>query len=517
MLSRSFPLLSLLLSTVSSYNFLIVNPIYGYSHAKYLGKLADVLADAGHKVTVFQHYHTVFKNSDKYVKNKNVEILNYFPDKYEEMLKKEARTFPDFWDSPMMTNVVLSSFVMPDLLRKEFEKESTRVLKDKDLHQQLKDKKFDAVIVETFESSGFYLAHLIGVIPIATMSSVRHPSQSLFGQPSILGYVPGEGSNLPPNAGFLDRLNDVYTKLFVSRMFHGLFEEQHKVYAAAIGGDVPHWEELVKRSPIFLTNGNPYLDFAVPSPGNIVQIEYEKILEERDSTVLVSFGSVMRSYQMPPKFKAGVIKMFENLPDVTFIWKYEIDDEELQKRLPSNVHLKKWVPQPALLADKRVKVFVTHGGLGSTMEVAHSGKPALMIPLFGDQPLNAQMLARHGGAVAYNKYELPNGEKLTATMRDMVHSPKYKEHAEELKHVLESQPIDPKETFLKHVEFAVKFPHFKSQIPEISGSGLIGFYYLDVIFFFSVILLISLYLIVKLTLRIVRRFATVQSRKSRTE
>lgn len=37
-------------SEVSSYNYLVVNPIYGYSHAKFLGKLSDVIAEGGHKV-----------------------------------------------------------------------------------------------------------------------------------------------------------------------------------------------------------------------------------------------------------------------------------------------------------------------------------------------------------------------------------------------------------------------------------------------------------------------------------
>ncbi|UMM32359.1 hypothetical protein L5515_006185 [Caenorhabditis briggsae] len=124
--------------------------------------------------------------------------------------------------------------------------------------------------------------------------------------------------------------------------------------------------------------------------------EYEKILQERESTFLVSFGSLVRSFEMPENFKAGLIKMFESLPDVTFIWKYEKGDAEFEKRLPKNVHLKKWVPQPALLSDKRMKVFVTHGGLGSTMEIAYTGKPALIFPIFGDQYQNARMLARHG-------------------------------------------------------------------------------------------------------------------------
>ncbi|PIC23459.1 hypothetical protein B9Z55_017154 [Caenorhabditis nigoni] len=165
---------------------------------------------------------------------------------------------------------------------------------------------------------------------------------------------------------------------------------------------------------------------------------------------------MVRSYEMPENFKEGLIKMFESLPDVTFIWKYEKDDAEFQKRLPKNVHLKKWVPQPALLADSRVKVFVTHGGLGSTMEVAYTGKPALMIPIFGDQYQNAMMLARHGGAVSYDKFDLQDGQKLTMVMEEMVDNPKYQERAQELLQILSNQPIDPKLNLMKHLEFAIQ-------------------------------------------------------------
>ncbi|PIC23222.1 hypothetical protein B9Z55_016995 [Caenorhabditis nigoni] len=178
--------------------------------------------------------------------------------------------------------------------------------------------------------------------------------------------------------------------------------------------------------------------------------------------------------------------MFEFLPDVTFIWKYEKDDPEFQKRLPNNVHLKKWVPQPALLADKRLKVFVTHGGLGSTMEVAYSGKPALMIPIFAEQPQNAMMLARHGGAISYDKFDLEDGDRLTGTMRDMVENPKYQEKAQELLEILSNHPIDPKLNLMKHLEFAMRFPNLRSQVPETNQVGLIAHYYLDAIPFIAI-------------------------------
>lgn len=77
-----------------------------------------------------------------------------------------------------------------------------------------------------------------------------------------------------------------------------------------------------------------------------------------------------------------------------------------------NVHFLKWIPQTALLNNPRVSAFLTHGGLGSTNELAFIGKPSIIVPIFGDQGRNAPMLARHGGALVLQKFDLENAEVL---------------------------------------------------------------------------------------------------------
>lgn len=126
------------------------------------------------------------------------------------------------------------------------------------------------------------------------------------------------------------------------------------------------FQEIVADSAYLFFNSNPYLDFPFPSLTKCVPIggfsmnvsswkeskiseNLEEILQERSKTVYISFGSVIRSADMPNSYKEGLISVFRALPDVTFIWKYEEDDEELKKKLPGNVHLEKWLPQPALL------------------------------------------------------------------------------------------------------------------------------------------------------------------------
>ncbi|PIC23215.1 hypothetical protein B9Z55_016989 [Caenorhabditis nigoni] len=515
-----------------SSKILIHNPIFGFSHVKFISKLADIIADHDHDVTLFQPYHLALKNLDGLVKNQNVKIQNYYPSHYDELLKKETQTFPMFWDSQLIGNPILRAFMLAPVLGGEFKKTAMEVLSDKNLINDLKSKNFDVVMAETWELSGIYLAHLLDIPCIPMMSTVRYPIfNHLFGQPSFVGHVPQMGSVGAPEAGFLDRLNDVFETFWGTIAQERLNSYQNKFIEEAIGRPVPYWKDLVKQSPIYITNSNPYLDYAVPTTATIVHVggitmdlkkmknvgslpeEYEKILQERESTVLISFGSVIRSFEMPENFKAGLTRMFESLPDVTFIWKYEKDDVEFQKRLPKNVHLKKWVPQPALLADHRVKVFVTHGGLGSIMEVAYTGKPAIVVPIFGDQNHNANMLARHGGALAYSKFDLPDGKKLARVITEMISDQKYKQNAETLFHVLSNQPIDPTHNFLKHLDFAIKFPNLQSQVPEINQVGWIAHYYLDVVAFLAILGMVLAYLVIRLVKRILRRF-TEKKRKT---
>merc|ERR1712039_19105 len=67
--------------------------------------------------------------------------------------------------------------------------------------------------------------------------------------------------------------------------------------------------------------------------------------------------------------------------------------------LPDNLLVRQAVPQLEVL--QRCDVFITHGGANSMHEALSSKVPMLVVPVFGDQPLNADAIAKCGAGIAF--------------------------------------------------------------------------------------------------------------------
>ncbi|UMM31777.1 hypothetical protein L5515_005839 [Caenorhabditis briggsae] len=87
------------------------------------------------------------------------------------------------------------------------------------------------------------------------------------------------------------------------------------------------------------------------------------------------------------------------------------------------------------------------------------------VPIFGDQLINAKMLSRHGGSIAFNKYKLENSEELSQVIREALCSSAIRSSAQRLAEILRNQPVDPKTNFLRHAEFSAKFGRVESLQP----------------------------------------------------
>jgi len=126
--------------------------------------------------------------------------------------------------------------------------------------------------------------------------------------------------------------------------------------------------------------------------------EINKFLKKPGKTILLSMGS-------STIMKGLFLKIIEilNNTDYNVIATYTnlLKDNELPK-LNDNILLKKFVPFIAQL-NKEVDLAVIHGGRGTVYNAAYSGKPAIGIPLNGEQQFNLDNLVRHGEAIRLSK------------------------------------------------------------------------------------------------------------------
>lgn len=115
-----------------------------------------------------------------------------------------------------------------------------------------------------------------------------------------------------------DRIGDIIALPCLELAFSKLFEKQYKQASQLLNGDVRHWKEILQTATFYFSNANDFIAFPTPSlpkhvhiggftidpPKNLkLEEEYNKILSLRKSTVLISFGTVIQSADMPESFK----------------------------------------------------------------------------------------------------------------------------------------------------------------------------------------------------------------------
>ncbi|VDP13529.1 unnamed protein product [Heligmosomoides polygyrus] len=230
---------------------------------------------------------------------------------------------------------------------------------------------------------------------------------------------------------------------------------------------------------------------------NVLSKEWDSILNERSNTVFVSFGSVAKSIYMPDKYRNTLLEVFGSMPNTTFIWKYEEEGSTLAAHL-KNVHLSTWVPQNALLGDPRLTAFITHGGLGSITELAHMGKPAVLIPVFADQTRNAHMFAKHGGGIVLTKDDLELPQRLRDALHSIFNDASYSMSAKRLSEMLLNQPISAKQLLVQHAEFAARFGRLPNLDPYGRHLSFIEYFLIDIVFVAVAIVAVVGFVVVKI-------------------
>jgi MGT family glycosyltransferase len=127
--------------------------------------------------------------------------------------------------------------------------------------------------------------------------------------------------------------------------------------------------------------------------------------------LLVSLGT---GFNLQPEFFRQCVKAATDLPDwhVVIAIGDRVGRAELGE-LPANVEVQVRVPQLDILA--YATAFVSHAGMGSTMESLFFGVPLVLVPQMSEQEVNADRVAELGAGVRLDR------ESVTAEqLRDAV-------------------------------------------------------------------------------------------------
>ncbi|ULT88069.1 hypothetical protein L3Y34_007339 [Caenorhabditis briggsae] len=445
-----------------------------------MARIADTLTESGHNVTFFVPIFDDNRSNQLGVKlTKNVIKM----ERSEEM-KLDPVTMDNvtssFWNINVNSKEGHSLF---DPVHKLTVQSCRSLFSNAELLATLRSHEYDVGISEPMMTCSLALFRHLGIQKTILASSCPNFDvvMAAMGEPAETSYVPAIYSSVSGDRmDFADRLENYDMYHFMVKRYGQVFDDEAKVYRSFLGQDFPDWRELIPDASVHFTNSISYLDFPRPSIQKTIDIggitvdveqiesqklsnEFNAILDKQEKTMFISFGSMAKSFEMPQNYKENLLEVFKSEPNVTFIWKYE-SNVSFAEGL-DNLELVKWAPQTTLLNDKRMSAFLSHGGLGSTIETVFFGKPTIMIPIFFDQFRNSHMLSRLGTSVTLLKTDLGNLDKLKSAFHKILHNDSFRKNAGHVADVVRNQPIKPKELVVKYTEFVGNHGPFHHMTP----------------------------------------------------
>ncbi|KAL0278683.1 UNVERIFIED_CONTAM: hypothetical protein PYX00_000433 [Menopon gallinae] len=411
------------------------------------------LAQRGHKITLISHFP---------VKKQSPNITFISLEGTAEEILFNSLSLKD-------KDVLLSSpFSALETLNNWGQKACDTALSHPPIRRLIDSKpKFDLVIVEYFNTDCFSVFSYIFKAPLmAIFSSVLMPwHYDRFGSPDNPSYIVNHMNNYPSEMNLKQRvLNTIAT--FGLKIYYRVFFSwpTDKIIRKHLKEGIPPVSEIVKNTSVFLVNSHFSVFQARPLVPGIVEVggihtgpgaALPKHLKD-----YLDKGSTILGYTIDEERRKAIANTFRKLP-LNVIWKWENDT---MPDKPSNVLIQKWIPQNDLLAHPNVKLFVTHSGLMGTEEAVYHGVPMVMIPLFGDQPINAASCKEKGLGVVVD-YLTVTEETFSNAVRTVLEDKRYKERADYASKTFRDRPMSSMNSAIYWTEYVIRYkgaPHLRS-------------------------------------------------------
>uniref|UniRef100_A0A0K0ENX0 glucuronosyltransferase n=1 Tax=Strongyloides stercoralis TaxID=6248 RepID=A0A0K0ENX0_STRER len=510
-----FYIILLFLSNISSFKILIFYPDFGYSHLVFNGMIGNVLSNAGHNVTIIK---INLKQNLSMVVNEPIKLIDMSVD--ENILKKAkgSKMLESIWEKKnYFIESLLEFYDLVELMYQlcEF------MLDNNELTSMIRNEKYDIMISEYINVFAILLGKHYNIDKFLYTSSLTNNEliYDVYGLYYPSSYVPTMFLNVNDKMTTFERwLNFlffysekfIFTNILLPK-FEKLYEKKSNKYVSIIN--------LAKKSGGILINTYPFID--KPTPINLktyfvggiclgevkkVPKKWDDILNRRKYNILVSFGTVVNVTNAPFEVKNSIIRTFESLNDITFIWKYEGNLSTLPKNIPENIVIVRWMPQFDLLNDSRIKIFITHCGMNSIIEASYTGKPILCIPFFGDQMRNSGLVYRLGFSEFFDKIKLSNEKEFRDKIIKMIKNNVYQDKANRINKLVKYLPYSPKDIVIKVTEYICHNGNINELNLEGGSLTTIEFFNLDIILILCIILITKVVITLKISKFILNYF-----------
>ncbi|ERL84451.1 hypothetical protein D910_01883, partial [Dendroctonus ponderosae] len=434
------------------------------SHYNLYSKLMKGLAEAGHEVTMVSPYR--FKEPPRSGKYRDL-VLDGFAEQFERMSR-------DFYHA---SGVPISAFRQAKNIVDLFIMQANRTLHHPTMTKLVEaNETFDAVIVEYVLDDALKVYGHIFNCPLIVLNSMG-PNPMVnptVGNPQPVSYIPHTLSAKGFSQSLLSRAMNAYYYVLDFVLCRCFQLPGHEQILKTIYPDAPSIYDLYYNVSLVLLNSHTSINAPVPLVPNMVEVggffidppkKLPQDLEDymnnaTEGVVYFSMGSIMKGTNLPEEKKQVLLKTFAKLKQKV-IWKFEDDSLDT----PPNVLVKKWCPQQDILAHPNMKLFITHGGLLSTTETIYNGVPILAIPIFGDQPVNADVAVKAGYALQLDYQDPEFGEeKLSYLINELLSNPKYAQNAKARSILYHDRPKPPMETAVYWIEYVIRHkgaPHLR--------------------------------------------------------
>nr|XP_018905658.1 PREDICTED: UDP-glucuronosyltransferase 2B31-like [Bemisia tabaci]XP_018905659.1 PREDICTED: UDP-glucuronosyltransferase 2B31-like [Bemisia tabaci]XP_018905660.1 PREDICTED: UDP-glucuronosyltransferase 2B31-like [Bemisia tabaci] len=388
------------------------------------------------------------------------------------------------------------------------------------------DEKFDLLMTEAnfMEESILGFSHKFNV-PVVSMYPIFITPwmAQLAGIPHSYSYIPSTLQPFTDQMSFWQRTVNTITglsEILLGHLHHLPSQERmmRKHFKYPGSENIPPVGELIANISLHLIDSHQIMSFVRPYPPHVIDVagmntksagklpqDLQTFLDDaKDGFIYVCFGSFINKKAFSRRFENVLTETLRGLK-----WKVIMKSSDEIEGAP-HIMTRPWLPQVEILSHPNCKLFVTHGGFNSLMEVMSIGVPTLGLPFFSDQFQNVAWY-EHKGVGLKIDYDTATVADLTEKINKIINTPSFMDNAKQIAKLYHDEPQSRLANAVFWVEYVIRHKGAHHLKPESVRMPYYQYLLLDVIAFLVAVLFLATYIAYYLAQKFLRSFLSTNN------